>query len=143
MAVEEAYMLPRNDAESKRLDTQHDYMRALAHGHLVHPSVDKSQLNRVADVGTGTGIWLRETAQEIAKLDSSDGNTKFVGFDISSEQFQQENCPGIEFVLHDATQPFPDQYQETFDLVHVRLLSYAARAKDLRRIVENIVDLLR
>ena len=55
MATDEAYMPSRDRDESQRLDTQHHFCRALAHGHLVQPSIPDSSLRDIADVGCGTG----------------------------------------------------------------------------------------
>ena len=153
----EAYMLQRNPTESTRLNIQHKFFLALAHNHLIHPSIPHQPLHAIADVGTGTGVWLRETAQELVNEshpthDSSasavDGY-EFVGFDISPSQFPRlddEGVPGngqVDLVVHDITDPFPLQYHGKFDLVHVRFLTYAIKAADLGRVVENIVQILR
>ena len=139
MTTDEAYMLGRNQAESERLDAQHNFSRSLAHGKLIQPSISQSGLLRIADVGTGTGIWIREAATEVA---ASNAETKFSGFDISAQQFPGDEIPGVEFIKHDAVQPFPQRYHERFDLVHVRLLSYAIKAQDLDMTVRNIVQII-
>ena len=140
MATNEAYMLRRNHEESKRLDAQHHFSRALAHGNLIQPSIPQSSLRTVADVGTGTGIWLREAVQELA---APNAPTKFTGFDISGQQFPEDSIKGVDFVIHDIVQPFPQKYHGYFDLVHVRLLSYALKAQDLAIVLENIVQIIR
>lgn len=140
MATNEAYMLQRNLEESKRLDEQHHFSRALVNGNLIQPSIPQSSLRTVADVGTGTGVWLREAAQELA---ATNPPTKFTGFDISGQQFPKDKIKGVEFVLHDIIQPFPRQYHGYFDLVHVRLLSYALKVQNLTTVVENIVQIIR
>ena len=140
MATEDVYMLSRNQEESQRLDAQHHYSRALAHGHLIQPSIPQSSLRKIADVGTGTGIWLREAAQQLAKPDEL---IEFTGFDISAQQFPKDNIQGVHFVVHDVVEPFPQQYHGNFDLVHVRLLSYALKAQILKKAVENIIKILR
>ena len=140
MATDEAYMLSRDHDESRRLDAQHHFCRALAHGHLVQPSIPESGLRDIADVGCGTGIWLREAAQELA---TQNDRVKFTGFDISALQFPKDRVHGVDFVVHDAVEPFPPRYREKFDLVQVRLLSYALKAQDLQNAVENIISILR
>lgn len=142
MADCEAYMLQRNPEESRRLDTQHEFLRALAHGELIHPSVPHERLRAVADVATGTGVWLRETLRELTFGQSDPRGVDFVGFDISPSQFPDEKVPGIEFFVHDVTESFPHQYHARFDLVHVRCLSYAIKAQDLMTVVENVVQIL-
>ena len=140
MATDEAYMLNRNHEESRRLDAQHQFARAVAHGHLIQPSIPRSHLRVVADVGTGTGIWLREAAQELV---TPNDLIEFTGFDISAEQFPKHAIQGVGFVVHDVVEPFPQQYHGSFDLVHVRLLSYALKAQDVQKAVENIIQILR
>jgi len=140
MSTNEAYMLSRGQEESRRLDAQHHFSRELAHGHLVQPSVPHSGLRSIADVGTGTGIWLRELAQELV---TPIGQIEFTGFDISAQQFPKVNIQGVGFIVHSVVEPFPRQYHEKFDLVHVRLLSYALKAQDLDKAVGNIIQILR
>ena len=75
---------------------------------------------RVADVGTGTGIWLLELAQtlgpDVVQLD---------GFDISAEQFPHPGAlpPHVQLRTADATadEP-PEDCRGLYDVVHTRLL---------------------
>ena len=38
-----------------RLNFQHGLLLKLSDGNLLHPSIDKREIKKVADVGTGTG----------------------------------------------------------------------------------------
>jgi hypothetical protein len=38
-----------------RLNFQHHLLVKLSDGHLLHPSINKNKIVKVADVGTGTG----------------------------------------------------------------------------------------
>ena len=148
MAAEakEAYMLPRDLRESQRLDAQHEYMREMSHGHLIHPAIPASQLYTVADVATGTGIWLRQLAEDPTLPRPVDHHKpSFVGFDISQQQLPPtESLPSyVSFVVHDMVEPFPTEYHERFDLVNVRLVSYAVKGSDLDKVLRNIIQLLR
>ena len=136
----EAYMLSRDQEESQRLDAQHKYLRQLANGKLIQPSVPQSELKAIADIGTGTGIWLREVAQE---LESPNNEVKFMGFDISAQQFPKSQIDGITFIEQDIVKPFAPEFHEKFDLVHVRFLSYALKAQDLESAVRNVIQILR
>ncbi len=138
-------MLRRDPEESRRLDAQHEFMRQLSHGHLVHPSIPCAKIRSVADVATGTGIWLRQLAASPNFQHPSDGGQNpFVGFDISPQQFPpaEELQPGISFMVHDMTKPFPSEYHEKFDLVNVRFISYVLKALELEKVVGNILQLL-
>ena len=139
----EAYMLQKDPKESMRLNGQHEFMRALSSNNLIHPSIPRNSLQAIADVGTGTGVWLQDTAHELLTSEKPSRNIEFVGFDVSPQQFPHNRNKGMAFVTHSIIEPFPEQYREKFDLVHVRLLSYAIKAHDLLKAVENVVEILR
>lgn len=104
-------MLPRDSDGSKRLNSQHAFMFNLSNGRLIHPSISCKDLRAMADVATGTGVWLREVAASQVVTSQTDDSTKraFTGFDISPQQFPSaaDLTPGVEFVVHDMTEPFP------------------------------------
>ena len=140
-------MLKRDKDESKRLDFQHEFMRALGHGNILHPSIPRQNVRAVADMGTGTGIWLNHIAEELRayeKHGKNDANLHLVGFDISAEQFptRDDQLPEVDFVVHDMTIPFPEQYHGRFDLVNMRFLVYALNEVALQKVIENIAVIL-
>ena len=142
MAETEAYMLQRDQDESDRLNKQSKFLRALFNNFVIHPSVPRHNLHAVADVGTGTGIWLEEARQELGHGANGE-SVQYVGFDISGDQFPDSKTSGLEFVVHDAVTPFPAQYHEKFDLVHLRFLSYAIKANQLQDCVDSVSRLIR
>lgn len=145
MASKNDYMLDRDSEESKRLDAQHNFMRSLSGGHLTHPSVPSNNIRSIADVATGTGIWLRELAASPAYSGRIDGEERsYVGFDISPLQLPStsEQQHNVSFVVHDMTEAFPPDYHEKFDLVNIRFVSYVIRAAELKKVVWNILQLL-
>ena len=136
-------MLQRDHEESTRLNTQHRFMRALSNDHLIHPSIPLQDVQAIADVGTGTGMWLRDTASQLLSSERATADIEFSGFDISAQQFPRDVSPGMNFHVHNIVESFPPQFHEKFDVVHVRLLSYAIKAKDLENVVRNVVQILR
>lgn len=101
--------------ESERLNRKHDIRKAMYDGQLLHPRVPQitpdtaSQI--IADVATGTDIWLLDViASNDLKPRPAAGKAQYVGIAISPAQFPAENVPGVEFVVHDALQPFPHKY---------------------------------
>lgn len=137
------YMLSDRDAqsnESQRLNAQHDLIIRAFRGQLLHPSIPPlSSHSAIADIGTGTGTWLND----IARASSPSQDLKLVGFDISSEKFSQEKEEGVELLVHDITKPFDEKWHAQFDVVHLRLLVYAIREKDVGEVVKNVTELLR
>ena len=141
----EVYQLPRGREESVRLDTQHIFMRDLCEGNLAHPLIPVSQVAKIADVATGTGVWLEDCAARL-RASSTETDLEFVGFDISPSQFPQgqgRDDDGLTFVAHDMTYPFPQEYYGHFDLVNIRLVSPGVPLEDLSKALLNILDILR
>ena len=141
----DTYALGRGYAAASRLNQLY-YMWKETLGYDLHPSlgatlsaVGETDQIRIADVGCGTGIWLRSVAQSLphAKLD---------GFDISLAQ-----CPPIQWLpenIHslkewDVFRRPPEDLQGRFDIVHVRLLFVVVQDEDPKPILENLMLLLK
>ncbi|MCJ1377687.1 hypothetical protein MMC17_000783 [Xylographa soralifera] len=142
MVDQAAPMLQRNPEEVERLNAQSYFLRAFFNGQLIHPSIPRDGLQAIADVGTGTGVWMEEVQQEFAATNIG-RNVQFTGFDISGALFPRQKRPGQTFVIHDAVEPFPDKYHEKFDLVHLRFLSYGIKVDQLEDLVEWVSEILR
>ena len=81
MADGRGYMLDRNYTAAVRLNFQH-YMWKAALKFNIHPSIPIPSLDQdahIADVGTGTAIWLAEVAHELP-------NVQLDGFDLDLAQ---------------------------------------------------------
>ncbi len=142
------YQLPRGGEESVRLDHQHTFMRNLCDGNLIHRHIPVKQISKVADVATGTGVWLKDCAARMrVSSDATTSKPEFVGFDISPLQFPQgqegQDVQGLRFVAHDMTKPFPQEYHDHFDLVNIRLVSPAVPLADLNKALVNVLEILR
>ena len=98
-------MLKRDKNESKRLDFQYEFMRAMGHGNIFHPSIPRSSVHAVADVGTGTGVRLNDMVDTLRNLSQEAKFLDLVGFDISAEQIPpvEGRIPETDFVVHDMT----------------------------------------
>lgn len=117
---------------------QHDWLKDLV-GCNVHPLIPVDQPNlRIADVATGTGIWLLDLAQTLPT------ETELVGFDISTQQFPaaEERPSNLELHEQSVLSAFPEKYHAYFDVVAVRLITAGLRADDWDKAVENVTKLL-
>lgn len=138
---QEFYLLSkRDDFESNRLNTQSSLVCAIFNG-LLDPSIPE-EVYRIADVATGTGIWLDELAAYLGP-ESGSFPREYHGFDISPDQFPKTHGPEFNFHIHDATKPFPPEYLGTFDLVHARFLVGAFKTPQIKPVITNVLGLLK
>ena len=103
------YPLPSDEAEQDRMDLHHHVWRLILGGSLLVSDVHKPQ--RILDVGTGTGIWAIEIADE-------NPEAQVTGTDLSPIQpaWIPPNC---QFYVDDAES---DWNFDPMDLIHGRSL---------------------
>jgi SAM-dependent methyltransferase len=94
----------------------------------------------VADVATGTGVWLRSLAAELptsARLD---------GFDFDVSKFPDDPAmvtPNMTLSYVNMLEPFPEEMHGVYDLVHLRLVKFGVKADQWTPLAENILKLLK
>ncbi|PSN72471.1 S-adenosyl-L-methionine-dependent methyltransferase, partial [Corynespora cassiicola Philippines] len=111
-----AYVLPNDDEEQDRLDLMHHIWLLLLSGKLYDAPLQEPP-NRVLDIGTGTGIWAIDYADENPGAD-------VLGTDLSPIQ-PTWVPPNAKFYIDDAESEWVYSDHEKFDYIHVRGLSGA------------------
>lgn len=111
-----AYVLPNDEQEQDRLDLLHHIFTLILGGKLydapIHPPPQ-----RVLDIGTGTGIWAIDFADEYP-------GCEVLGTDLSP--IQPTWVPAnLKFYIDDAESEWVYGAHEHFDFIHVRTLSGA------------------
>ncbi|PWY80780.1 hypothetical protein BO94DRAFT_520716 [Aspergillus sclerotioniger CBS 115572] len=142
MDIHDKYVFGRDEVESKRLDLQHKLLVKVSANTLIHPTIPTENIHAIADIATGTGIWLEDVSQFL-NLTTPHIQRYYHGFDISSEQFPTSNPESIHLSIHDLTVPFPTEHHNRYDLVHVRLLVAALEESEYRVAITNIYDILK
>ncbi|KAM4062729.1 methyltransferase [Hirsutella rhossiliensis] len=112
------YVLPNDAQEQERLDLQHHIWRLLLGGRLYTaslPAPSTTPCLRVLDLGTGTGIWAIDMADEFP-------SASVAGIDLSPIQpdWVPNNC---RFHVDDYEDEWTYRDDERFDYVHGRALS--------------------
>ncbi|KAI1910968.1 hypothetical protein LOZ66_001960 [Ophidiomyces ophidiicola] len=106
------YFLPNDEAEQDRLDLQHHLYRLLLGGSLYAAPIKGPQ--RVLDIGTGTGIWAIEFADEFP-------GALIIGTDLSPIQ-PGFVPPNVKFYVDDFEAPWEFGEEKKFDYIHWRSL---------------------
>ncbi|OJJ50215.1 hypothetical protein ASPZODRAFT_128840 [Penicilliopsis zonata CBS 506.65] len=112
------YLLPNDDLEQDRLDLSHHIYRLLLGGAL-HLAPLENPL-RILDIGTGTGIWAIDMADEYP-------GAEIIGNDLSPIQpaWVPPNCV---FEIDDFEREW--EYSRPFDFIHGRELEGFVRDYD-------------
>jgi SAM-dependent methyltransferase len=107
------YPVPNDIAEQDRMDLHHHVCKLIIGGNLFRAPLSRS-LHRVLDLGTGTGIWAIDFADEFP-------SAVVVGNDLSPIQpfWVPQNC---NFVVEDIEADWGYKPSEKFDFVHARSL---------------------
>lgn len=107
------YVLPNDEAEQNRLDLQHHIYRLCLRGRIYRAPIESPR--RVLDIGTGTGIWAVEFADEFPAA-------VVIGTDLSPIQ-PNWVPPNLKFYIDDfEQQPWDYEDHEKFDMIHWRSL---------------------
>lgn len=130
-------MLSRDSTASTRLNYQHHLWQQELQFFL-HPSVPEPGPGAaIADVATGTGVWLLEAARRFPGVEC-------LGLDISTKQ-----CPpkvwipsSVKFDVWNFSEEPPSSLCGKFDIVHIRLIGVAI-AHDPSPAIKNIAMLLK
>lgn len=125
------YWAPNDDEENDRLDFTHQAWNLTFSGALVtFPNPEKKVFYRVLDIGTGTGIWAMDFADEHPE-------SQVIGVDLSPIQ-PQVVPPNLQFQVDDVEEPWI--YSQKFDLIHARSMigSLADWPKLLAQAYENL-----
>jgi SAM-dependent methyltransferase len=108
-----AYNFPNDERENDRLDFQHhQFLLTFSSKLFTAPIPPKKALANVLDVGTGTGIWAIDFADEHPE-------SKVVGVDLSPIQ-PSFLPPNLTFQIDDLEEPWT--FAEKFDLIYSRMM---------------------
>ncbi|KAK3364347.1 S-adenosyl-L-methionine-dependent methyltransferase [Lasiosphaeria hispida] len=124
---------------AERLDEQHIFTTKIL-GFLLHPNIPiPSPHAKIADIGTGTGIWLLDVAKSLPPT------CQLTGFDVTPSAFPPSHKwpPNVSFQLHDMHRPFLPSELGTYDVVAVRFVSDATPRADWAHTIKNLMTLLK
>ena len=107
------YWAPNDERANEQLDVNHHLLTLSLDNKLFLAPLEDKPPHEVLDVGTGTGIWAIDFADEFP-------GAAVTGIDISPIQ-PTWVPPNVKFVMDDATTDwaYPD---DTFDYVHIRYM---------------------
>ncbi|KAK6345616.1 hypothetical protein TWF718_007526 [Orbilia javanica] len=127
------------EKERIRLNTQHDIFVENT-GHLLPPAIpDHESLIAIADVATGTGIWLTQLSELLPSTATLDG------FDITDRLFPDPSTlrQNVSFSLLNVLEPIPEILHEKYDVVHIRGLCLVLKTGEWDGVVKNVAKMIK
>ncbi|KIW08953.1 uncharacterized protein PV09_00865 [Verruconis gallopava] len=110
------YNLPNDEEEMDRLDLQHHLFRLTLDGALYKAPLPPD-VHHVLDVGTGSGIWALDFAEEHP-------SAAVIGTDLSPVQLPHAP-PNLRFYVENVEQDW--NFDHDFDMIHARMLVVALK----------------
>jgi len=107
------YVFPDDENEKDRLDLQHHIYLITYDGKLSLIPEEKKKIQRVLDVGTGTGIWALDYGDEHP-------DATVLGVDLSPMQ-PSFVAPNVTFEVDDLEEDW--LYKQKFDFIHSRMMT--------------------
>uniref|UniRef100_A0A1Y1KBW6 Methyltransferase domain-containing protein n=1 Tax=Photinus pyralis TaxID=7054 RepID=A0A1Y1KBW6_PHOPY len=138
MAVRDNYILSRDLDASLRLDCQH-LLAKMYTGYTLSPQIPVAPSMKIAEIGTGTGIWLLDLASQLPSTVVLDG------FDISDGQFPHEsNLPSnVKLSIMDSFDQVPPELVGKYDVVHLRFWVCIVRGNNVEKLIHHAKALLK
>ncbi|KAJ8120708.1 hypothetical protein ONZ43_g2653 [Nemania bipapillata] len=131
------------EEECDRLNFQHHFFDDVMHNELL-PSHIASQLAtnpapRICEVATGTGIWLRDLSKTLP------ASAELVGLDFDITKFPkpEELPPNVKLDFGNTYEPFPEKFQNYFDVVNMRFFLFAVKRDGGVALAQHLLSLLR
>jgi SAM-dependent methyltransferase len=124
------YPLPNDEQEQDRLDLIHHLHLLVLDGNL-HLAPISKDVQRALDIGTGTGIWAINFADEYP-------SAEVIGTDLSPIQ-PHWVPPNLRFEIDDAESEWA--YESKFEFIHLRTMG--GSIKDIPRLLRQAYDNLK
>ncbi|KAK1971841.1 methyltransferase domain-containing protein [Colletotrichum sublineola] len=108
-----SYWGPNDENEMDRLDFNHMLMVKVIGEKLYLAPIDKNKVHRILDIGTGTGVWAMQMAEEFP-------NAEIIGNDLSAIQ-PTWVPPNVKFEIDDVESPWVGS--EKYDFIFCRYMA--------------------
>ncbi|KAJ5649244.1 uncharacterized protein N7484_002967 [Penicillium longicatenatum] len=131
-------VLGRSIGDSVRLYAEH-LLWKLHRGYELHPDIEVTDNTKIAELGTGTAVWLMDLARQLPPT------VELHGYDICDDQFPQKELwpKNVKLSLLDSLSDPPASLEGQYDAVHLRMWASNLRDGDISGIINHAKKLLK
>ncbi|KAL7273528.1 hypothetical protein RUND412_003608 [Rhizina undulata] len=127
------YLIPNDEMEQERMELFHHTCMLAIEGNVLAAPVGKDwNPRRILDLGTGSGMWAIEAADQFPEAE-------IMGVDLSPIQ-PRWVPPNVSFVVDDIEEPWPYE-DNSYDLIHIRHM--AGHLEDWPRLYRQALKALK
>ena len=139
MASNDQYVLDRSYSAASRLNFQFYLWKNTLNFNL-HPSIPAPKEGaRIADVATGTGIWLLDLAKEVPATVRMDG----MDITLSQAPPKQWLPAQVSMTVWNIFEDVPEAFVGKFDIVHIRLILLVIPNNDATPVIRRLAKMLK
>ncbi|KAF2692028.1 hypothetical protein K458DRAFT_286569 [Lentithecium fluviatile CBS 122367] len=145
MVVKPEYTFTRDLIDNNRVNPQHHLWIQLF-GYHVHPAIpllgraaENAKPLRIADIGTGTDIWMTSLGEQIPD------SVRFDGLDVSFDAAPPLQWLPSNIVLKkwNVREPPPEELVGAYELVHIRNFAYVLQDAEVPNVLAHLVALIK
>ncbi|KAJ5094349.1 hypothetical protein N7456_010210 [Penicillium angulare] len=135
---EDDYVLGRGISDSVRLDAQH-LLWKMHNGYELHPRIPVTENLKIAEIGTGTAIWIFDLAKQLPP------SVQLHGFDLSENQYPSPELwpENVSLALLDAFDEPPPSLVGQYDVVHLRMWASNFRRNQVPQLIQRVKAFLK
>ena len=124
--------------EAARLDMQHRVLWD-ANPKPIYAPIDLSKGGfKILDQATSSGIWIRDM-----QMATDNAPNIWIGTDIEDDWFPKDPPSGTSYHHQSMTEPWPKEWEGTFDLVHSRMALPGVGTKPVEDVIRRLVSLVK
>jgi len=133
------YVFTRDYFDNNRINLQH-YLWVELFGYLIHPGIPITKPDlKIADVGTGTGIWLTDLSRRLPSSVNLDG----IDISFDAAPLPEWLPPNMTLFHWDIKQEVPVDLIEKYDVLQIRNFAFVLQDNEISDVLGKLNKMIK